>query len=694
MADYQQLIEQYARQYNVDPALISAAIQAESNWNPHAQNAETGASGLGQFIAPTAKSLGVTDPTDPNQAIPAIAKLLSQNLDRYGNPQDAIRAYHGGTDKTNWGPKTEAHVQKVMNILNQGNDDDALFNQFTKSNQSAPVVQTTPEEDALFNQFQKNEAAPVANQQAESSLIGNPIQAAQAFGHHLMNLPHGLANLIEQGVASGANYIAPNSQLAQYIQSVANQDVAQMAQREKEYQANIPTNAASVFGATAGELLPIMATGGGGLIEQLGTKGAQAAIDLGLSKGLQNAAGFGGKVLGSAGVNAVLGAAQPVMNPDNYWNQVGENAATSGSLGAASPLISPALSGLGKGAAEVLGFTSGVGPEAVKQAYRSGAEGLKGFWDNLAGNVDKSQVLEDAKFNLSKMKSAMSDAYKNGMIDISNDKKVLDFNGIDQALKDAEKYGSYKGEVVEQSAHDALGKIKEAVNHWKTLDPAEYHTPEGFDKLKQKIYNITEKIPFEEKSGRAVVNNVYNAVKGSINEQAPTYAGVMKDYSEGMDAINEINKSLSTGGKASVDTQLRKLQSVMRNNVNANYGYRTDLVKKLEQEGGRELMPSLAGQAMNSWTPRSLAAQGGALIGLGGLGTAALTGHPEALYGLAALPFESPKLIGLGAYGAGKLTSPLANMTPEQANALKLMAISQATKPIPRIEISGVPTGQ
>lgn len=110
---YDQLFEQAGRQYNVDPALLRAQMLVESNGDPKAQS-EKGAQGLMQLIPATQKALGVTDPNDPQQSIFASAKLMAENLDRYGNVADAVRAYHGGTDKANWGPKTQAYVSKVL----------------------------------------------------------------------------------------------------------------------------------------------------------------------------------------------------------------------------------------------------------------------------------------------------------------------------------------------------------------------------------------------------------------------------------------------------------------------------------------------------------------------------------------------------------------------------------------------------
>jgi hypothetical protein len=111
---YDQLFEQAGRQFNVDPALLRAQMLVESSGDPKAQS-EKGAQGLMQLIPETQKALGVTDPSDPQQSIFAAAKLMAENLDRYGNVADAVKAYHGGTDKANWGPKTQAYVSKVLN---------------------------------------------------------------------------------------------------------------------------------------------------------------------------------------------------------------------------------------------------------------------------------------------------------------------------------------------------------------------------------------------------------------------------------------------------------------------------------------------------------------------------------------------------------------------------------------------------
>ena len=118
----------------------------------------------------------------------------------------------------------------------------------------------------------------------------------------------------------------------------------------------------------------------------------------------------------------------------------------------------------------------------------------------------------------------------------------------------------------------------------------------------------------------------------------------MRGYAEASDNINEMRRTLSINDKASTDTTLRKLQSVMRNNVNTNYGQRQVLAEQLAQHQPN-IMPALAGQALNSWEPRGLARMGANVSAVGSLMT-----NPMALAGL---PLASPRLVGEAAYGLG-----------------------------------------
>jgi hypothetical protein len=199
------------------------------------------------------------------------------------------------------------------------------------------------------------------------------------------------------------------------------------------------------------------------------------------------------------------------------------------------------------------------------------------------------------------------------------------------------------------------------VGQWKSLDPADFHTPEGLDALKQAISDIRDTTQLGT-AARKAADTAYNAVKGEITKQAPTYAKVMKDYSEATELVKEIERSLVGNQKTAADTAMRKLQSLMRNNVNTNYGNRLDLARQLEANGA-DILPAVAGQSMSSVTPRGL--QGLSATGLAGAGM--LTSNPLAL---AMLPMTSPRLVGEAAYGLGAMNRGIGGAAASGRNQL------------------------
>jgi hypothetical protein len=315
-------------------------------------------------------------------------------------------------------------------------------------------------------------------------------------------------------------------------------------------------------------------------------------------------------------------------------------------------LTAKGVAAAGRGVAPVVGMTTGVGTEAARQAVRAGYQGGdigNLFIENLRGNVPTEAVLESAKQNLAAMNATKQAEYRTNMKAIKADTSVLDFAGIDSAVNTAENIATFKGQVRNQKAADAVSEIKSEISNWKSLDPAQFHTPEGLDALKQKIGGILETIPYEQKTARTVAGGVYESIKKEITKQAPEYAKTMKAYSDASDLIKEIERSLSLGQKASADTAMRKLQSLMRNNVQTNYGQRINLAQELVAAGGREMMPALAGQAMSEIVPRGLQRATAVPSVLGAFSTGGL----PAAAGMAAV--SSPRLMGEMLYGAGRV---------------------------------------
>lgn len=402
----------------------------------------------------------------------------------------------------------------------------------------------------------------------------------------------------------------------------------------------------------------------------------QAMRTGGLATGTKAAPGFAGAVANMApriaGGAVAGGASAGLVNPED----AGMGALIGGALPPAvkgAQMLGSGVKQLAAGAARnVLGTSTGTGAESVRTAYQAGKQGGTSFLDNMRGKVPFTDVLDEAKTALSQMRVDRSNAYKQGMAGVSADKTVIDFTPIDSAVSSLKSMGNYKGQVINKNASGTVDEIADLVGQWKALDPAEFHTPEGLDALKQAISDIRDTTQLGT-AARKAADTAYNAVKGQITQQAPTYAKVMKDYSEASELVKEIERSLVGNQKTAADTAMRKLQSLMRNNVNTNYGNRLDLAKTLESKGA-DILPAVAGQAMNTWTPRGLqsAASGGAL----------LAAYPTGGASLAALPFTSPRLVGEAAYGLGALNRGISGGAARGGNKLAQMLAQNQGQPL------------
>ena len=108
----------YAKLYQLDPALLRAIIQVESNFRQDAIS-RRGAVGLMQLMPPTAAKLEVANIHDPLQNIQGGAKHLRHLLNLYhGDLRLALAAYNAGVHRVKRDVprirETKVYIQKVL----------------------------------------------------------------------------------------------------------------------------------------------------------------------------------------------------------------------------------------------------------------------------------------------------------------------------------------------------------------------------------------------------------------------------------------------------------------------------------------------------------------------------------------------------------------------------------------------------
>jgi hypothetical protein len=467
-------------------------------------------------------------------------------------------------------------------------------------------------------------------------------------------------------------------------------------------------------GATRSAVDPLMAgaqmvTGGRGGVSEAVKRLAQDSEMYSQANPASYMGGrIGGAVLPAAGVakgvgmipsfaranpyvqGAAVGAASGAMIPEEtgltgapMYQQMGQNVATGGAIGTAIPVVGRGIQAAGGAIRRGLGLTTGAGEESIAQALRAGREGNQAFLQNIRGDVSAMDVLDQAKDALSNMRSARSQAYRQGIqttmpsVEIMAGKPLpkappkLDFAPITGALDDVVESLKVKTPTGSQFKIGSaeINKVEELQDVVKTWQKdSSLHTAEGLDALKQRLDALYPDSPMQKQVQRAVTA-VRNTVKDTIVAQDKNYAKTMKAYEESLSLEREIERALSLNNRSAADTAIRKLQSLTRNNANTNYGYRLELAKALQNQGGEDLMPALAGQALSSFTPRGLAGQG---AGVG----AALTTFTNPM-AAAVLPLTSPRLVGMGAYGIGRATRDIPKLTDAELKNMARMLTTQ-----------------
>jgi hypothetical protein len=119
---YNELITAAAETHGVDPILVQALIQVESNFQPRARS-HKGAMGLMQLMPATAREYKVRNAYDPKSNIDAGVRRLKSLIDKWGATDLALAAYNAGEGavaRFNGIPpyrETRTYVSRILSLI-------------------------------------------------------------------------------------------------------------------------------------------------------------------------------------------------------------------------------------------------------------------------------------------------------------------------------------------------------------------------------------------------------------------------------------------------------------------------------------------------------------------------------------------------------------------------------------------------
>lgn len=322
-------------------------------------------------------------------------------------------------------------------------------------------------------------------------------------------------------------------------------------------------------------------------------------------------------------------------------------------LGAGIPAASPLIGALskasaklaGKGAAEIQGALTGTSAETIEQAFnaaRTGGDDLAQYTNALRGKTTPEKLVNTVRENIGTISSQRQALFKETLSELGDNVvntapakstfiSKLQEAGVqvlDNGLLD---FSKSKLKLVPS----AQTKIQTAWQEIANL-PAQSDLA-SIDNTRQAIKALS--LAGDDPSANLANKLLDDAVRGvrATGEQIEGYGTMLDNFGETSEFLNELEKGLSSGEKATIDQAYRRLATALK----TNNEQRMALIRELDQATDGAILSTIAGQQLSEALPRGLFRQiaagiAGAGIVSGGISTSMIP----------ALVFASPRVTG------------------------------------------------
>ena len=327
------------------------------------------------------------------------------------------------------------------------------------------------------------------------------------------------------------------------------------------------------------------------------------------------------------------------------------------------------LSAGGNVASEILGRTTGVGPDAVSEAFtasKAGGDTRTAYFEALR-NPDRLETAQLAKNSALQIRREAKDVYNRQKASLGLGDINYDFGGgrlkIKQ-LRERENLSGKKGQPRGALSDEAKAEIKAVLADVgrSVGNPADRNLA-GLDDAIVRL-NATYG---DLKTGAArayhqeLKQTMLGEMRGSVGDG---YDQVLVPYHETQQLLDQFDTELKVGGDRNLNQMYRGLLRSLRSNVNTNFGESANLLRQLDSANpASPITARLAGETLTPGMPSGLMGQTTAF------GSGILTAMNAPAMLPVALAASSPRVVGETIGAAGSAAGILGRVDPTALQA-------------------------